>query len=263
MLVGFSFHQYWFIHCKKKTKKHCICSVILIGKLVEWSDWWVSTSNPILITSIFHLIPRLLLGPFYPASTCAEKNSTKHTFHLRCVFFFVLFCFVLFCFFFCFVFFCLFVCLFCFFFVLCLLLFCYVIFFFFFFGLFRLFFVLGLIYLCFHRTIFSRDGDLEKKKKLCLLIYVTDVLNSVYYPDVEDSPNTFAVHIFIGGLAGFVPVSAYADILGPLAGHGYVVITPRTRGIDTENLVELILWVKLDNVQRDNVVLNPDVVSFS
>ncbi len=89
------------------------------------------------------------------------------------------------------------------------------------------------------------------------------VIHSVYYPDVDDSPNTFAVHIFIGGLAGFVPVSAYADILGPLAGHGYVVITPRTRGVDTENLVELILWVKLDNLQRDNVLLNPDVVSFS
>ncbi len=78
---------------------------------------------------------------------------------------------------------------------------------------------------------------------------------------MEDSPNTFAVHIFIGGFSGFVPVNAYADILGPLAGHGYIAITPRTRGVDTENLVELILWVKLENYteQREKVVLNSDI----
>ncbi len=74
----------------------------------------------------------------------------------------------------------------------------------------------------------------------------------MYYPDVEDSEFVFGVHLFIGGWSGSVPVSAYADILGPLAGHGYVVITPRTGGVDTEALVELILWVSQGKIYYIN-----------
>ncbi len=51
------------------------------------------------------------------------------------------------------------------------------------------------------------------------------------------------MHVFLGGFYGSVPVDSYGDLLGQLAGHGYIAITPRTVGVDTGAVTGLVLWV--------------------